>query len=94
MRIKHHVQKTFETADAYAGVDSVEKRLIDNSFLVVLDEGSFIGILTPIDIIESPHKLVIDCLHNKPRIDCNQDIESVLKVMKENQNFASCAVSH
>ncbi|MCD4777758.1 MAG: hypothetical protein K8R12_02170 [Desulfobacterales bacterium] len=45
MRIKHHVQKTFETADAYAGVDSVEKRLIDNSFLVVLDEGSFLNLL-------------------------------------------------
>lgn len=87
MKIKHHVQKTFETTDAYAGIDSVEKRLIDNSFLVVMNEGSFIGILTPSDVIESPYKLVIDCLHEKPRIDCNQDIESILKVMKESRNF-------
>lgn len=87
MKIKHHVQKSVETTVGYAGIDFIEKRLRDNSFLVVLDEGSFIGILTPIDIIESPHKLVIDCLHAKPRIDCNQDIESVLKVMKESRNF-------
>ena len=87
MRIKHHIQKTFETTDGYDEIDSIEKRLRDNSFLVVLNEGSFIGILTPSDIIESPHKLVIDCLHNKPRIDCEQDIKLVLKVMKESQNF-------
>ena len=87
MKIKHHVQKAFESTEAYAAIDSVEKRLRDNSFLVLLDEGSFIGILTPSDIIESTHKLVIDCLHDKPRIDCNQDIESVLKVMKESRNF-------
>ena len=87
MRIKHHIQKTFETTDGYDEIDSIEKRLRDNSFLVVLNEGSFIGILTPSDIIESPHKLVIDCLHNKPRIDYEQDIKLVLKVMKESQNF-------
>lgn len=87
MKIKHQIQKKFETTDAYAGIGSVEKRLRDNSFLVVLDEGSFIGILTPFDIIESPHNLVIDCLHEKPRIDCKQDIEFVLKVMKESQNY-------
>lgn len=87
MKIKHHIQKTFETTDGYDGIDSIENRLRDNLFLVVLNEGSFIGILTPSDIIESPHKLVVDCLHNKPRIDCEQDIKLVLKVMKESQNF-------
>jgi PAS domain S-box-containing protein len=87
MKIKHLVQKTFETVDAYAGIDSVERRLRGNSFLVVMDEGSFIGILTPSDIIESPHRLVIDCLHEKPRIDCGQDIESVLAIMKESRNY-------
>jgi len=87
MKIKHQIQKKFETTDGYAGTGSVEKRLRDNSFLVVLNEGSFIGILTPFDIIESPHNLVIDCLHEKPHIDCEQDIESVLAVMKESQNY-------
>ncbi|MBU4389226.1 MAG: response regulator [Proteobacteria bacterium] len=87
MKIKHHIQKTFETTDAYAGIDSVERCLRGNSFLVVMNEGSFIGILTPFDIIESPYKLVIDCLHEKPRIDCEHDIESVLAVMRGSRNY-------
>ena len=87
MKIKHHVKKTFETTDAYAEVDSIEKRLRDNSFLVVLNEDSFMGILTPSDIIKSIHKQVIDCLYDKPRIDCEQDIELVLKIMKDSHNF-------
>ena len=53
MKIKHHVQKTFETAYAYSGIDSVEKRFADNPFVVVFDGGSFKGILTPKDIIKS-----------------------------------------
>lgn len=87
MKIKHLVQKSFETTHPHAGIDSVWKRLRDNSFLVVLAEGSFLGILTPSDIIESPHQLVIDCLHNKPRVNSEQDIESVSMLMKESQNF-------
>ena len=87
MKIKHHVKKTFETTDAYAEIDSIEKRLRENSFLVVLDEGAFMGILTSSDIIESKHNLVIDCLHDNPRIDCEQDIELVLKVMNDSHNF-------
>ena len=86
MKIKHHVQKTFETAYAYAGIDSVEKRLVDNSFVVVFEGGSFKGILTPSDIVKSPHMLAIDCLHKKPRISCDQEMESVLKVIKESRN--------
>jgi hypothetical protein len=35
MKIKYYVQKVFATADAYEKIDSVEKRLLDNSFLIV-----------------------------------------------------------
>ena len=54
--------------------------------MVVLDEGSFLGILTPSDIVESQHQLVIDCLHDKPYVNFEQDIESVLMLMKESRN--------
>ena len=86
MKIRHHVQKTFEIACAYAGINSVEKHFVDNSFVVVFEGGLFKGILTPSDIIKSPHMLAIDCLHEKPRISCDQDMESVLRVMKESRN--------
>jgi len=86
MRVKHLLEKLFQRAGPYAGIESIEKRLRDNSFLVVLDGESFSGILTPSDIIESPHQLVIDCVHDRPRVDPDQDIESVLMLMKETRN--------
>ncbi len=87
MRIKHLVKQSFQTTHAHAGIDSIEKRLRDNSFLVVFDRGSFLGILRSSDIIESPHKLVIDCLHDKPRVAFEQDIQSVIGLMKESRNL-------
>ncbi|HUV50547.1 MAG TPA: response regulator [Anaerolineae bacterium] len=87
MRIKHLVKQSFEKTNPYAGIESIEKCLKDNSFLVVLDGNSFSGILTPSDIIESPHNLVIDCMHDKPRVNFEDGIGSVLKLMKESQNF-------
>ncbi|MFH1952673.1 MAG: PAS domain S-box protein, partial [Pseudomonadota bacterium] len=86
MRIKNLLDKMFQRAGPYAGIESIEKGLRDNSFLAVLDGDSFLGILTPSDIIESPHQLVIDCVHDRPRVDPDQDIESVLMLMKETRN--------
>lgn len=86
MKIKHLIKKSFKTTYPHAGIESIEKSLRDNSFLVVIDSGSFLGILTPSDIIKSPHQLVIDCLHDKPRVDLEHDIESVLILMKKSRN--------
>jgi DNA-binding CsgD family transcriptional regulator/predicted transcriptional regulator len=85
LKIKHLIKNSFKTTSPHAGIESIEKSLRDNSFLVVIDSGSFLGILTPSDIIESPYRLVIDCLHDKPRVDLEQDIESVLILMKKSR---------
>lgn len=86
MKIKYLIKNSFKTTYPHAGIESIEKSLRANSFLVVIDSGSFLGILTPSDIIKSPHQLVIDCLHDKPRVDLGQDIESVLILMKKSGN--------
>lgn len=86
VRLKYLIQKTYETTHPYAGFASIEERLRNNSFLVVIDKGSFSGILTPSDDIESPHQLVIDCLHDKPRLDFEQDIQSALELMRESRS--------
>ncbi|HUV51070.1 MAG TPA: PAS domain S-box protein [Anaerolineae bacterium] len=86
MKVKHLLEKMFQRAGPYAGIESIEKRLGDNSFLVVLDGDSFLGILTPSDIIKSPHQLVIDCVHDMPCVDHDQDVELVLMVMKETRD--------
>jgi PAS domain S-box-containing protein len=86
VHIRHMVRKTFEVIGPDKGVASIEERLLENSFLVVLDEGAFLGLLTLADIVESPHKLVGDCLRHKPHVDSEQEIESVLKLSKESRN--------
>ncbi len=87
MKINHLIQKTYETTHSYASINSIEQRLLDNSFLVVMDEGGFTGILTSSDVIESPYQLVIDCLHQMPRVNFDQDIRSVLGLMAESRSF-------
>lgn len=87
MKVRLLLKKVFEITEPYAGIGSVEKRLLDNSFLVVLDCGAFLGILTPADIVKSAHQLVIDCLHDKPHVDYDGDVESVLETMNESGNF-------
>ncbi|MCP4348464.1 MAG: hypothetical protein GY795_23505 [Desulfobacterales bacterium] len=86
MKIKHLVQKTSEVISPYTGVPSVEKQLLDNSFLVVMDNDAFAGILTPGNIAESSHLIVTDCLNPMPQIDCEQETELVSEIMAETEN--------
>jgi len=86
MKIKNFIQKSFQSAQPYEGIRVIEKRLIKHLFLVVIDDGSFLGVLTPEDLVKSPNRLVIDCLHKKPNVDIDQDIQSVIGLMKESKN--------
>lgn len=86
MKIGTLVLKAYEVTKPYAAIASIEKRLLRNSFVVVLNRNNFVGVLTSDDIVKSPRRLVIDCLHDKPRVDHEQDIESAMKLMKESQN--------
>ncbi len=85
MKIKYLVQKISEVISPYAGVPSVEKQLLNNSFLVVMDHDAFTGILTPDDVAESPHLIVTDCLNPMPHIDHDQEIELVSEIMTESK---------
>ena len=87
MEIRHLVQKTFETTTLYTSIRSVEPRLLKNSFLVVLDQKKFAGILTSDAVVAASHQVVIDCLHKMPQVDSKEQIESVLQLMKDTGNF-------
>jgi len=87
MKINYLAQKTFKVASPLEGVNSIEKELLKESFLVVQSDGAFLSTLTPSDIVESPYQLVIDSIHHKPRVDCNQEVESVLELMRETGNY-------
>lgn len=86
MQVGHLIEKGYEAVTPYAGTASVEEQLLKNSFLVVLDQGVFRGVLTPADIVESSHRLVVDCLREKPYVDCEQEVESILELMRQSLN--------
>ncbi|MBU1874371.1 PAS domain S-box protein, partial [bacterium] len=88
MTVKNLLRREYEVIAPDVAVASIEDRLVRDSFLAVMDEGKFIGLLTPSDIIQHPHKLVIDCLTDKPCVDCESKIEFVLELMQNSHNLA------
>lgn len=67
----------------YTGITTVENLLLKKTYLVVMDNGNFLGIITPADILQSPHRLVGDCLHTKPSIDAEDSLDYSLKLMNK-----------
>ena len=86
MKVVHLLRKEYEVAEPYAGIVSIKNKLLENSFIVVIDGDNFFGILTSKDIVKSPYTLAIDCLNAKPNVDYEQDIKSVLELMRESRN--------
>jgi len=81
MKIAHLIRKDFITVNPYLGINTIKKKLLQESAIVVEDESKFYGILTTNDLIENPKTLVIDCLTNKTLIDFKNSIEDTLNVM-------------
>jgi len=86
MHVKHLIRKKCEVISPDVGVASVADSLLKNSFLLVMEQDKYLGVLTTSDIVENPYKLVIDCLRDKPRVEPECEVESVLALMKESQN--------
>jgi PAS domain S-box-containing protein len=85
-KINRFVKKDFQIVDAYAGTTAIKRDLIRHSALVVRDEDlKLLGVLTPLDIIQRPHNLVIDCLSPKTAVPPDCTIEKALMIMQEEQ---------
>lgn len=79
MEIKNYISSSYTTVNPFAGIGSIEKALLKNGYIVVInDDKNFQGILTPLDLIKRPHKIVIDCLTEKEHISADETIISVL----------------
>jgi signal transduction histidine kinase len=69
MKVKYYYSEDYLTTSIYAGVNSIEKNLHKNQYLVVLNEsGEYYGLLTTNDLILRPHKLVADCVEKTQNI--------------------------
>jgi len=87
VKIRRLVQREYKTANPHQEIGTIEKQLLKHSYIVAMEQDSFRGIVTAADILQSPHQPVIDCIHPKPRVDSNEDIESVLELMRDKGEF-------
>ncbi len=81
--VGNFVRKDFQTTHPYVGVNIIREELINHSAIVVLDEDTndYLGVLTPLDIVQRQHNLVIDCLTNKPILQFECKVGEALKTM-------------
>jgi K+-sensing histidine kinase KdpD len=84
MTIEDCILTTYPTIQPYANIKSIENRLKEKDYLVIIDEkNKFYGILTPSDILTRNGKLVIDCLTPKEILQTNDTfIELAVKFEK------------
>jgi len=62
----------------FASLGAVEGKLMERGYVVIMDQGKFVGLLTAVDALSSGHNLVIDCYKEKPLIKADEDAERVM----------------
>jgi CBS domain-containing protein len=86
MTVTYFVRRDFQTVPAYSGIQSIKRKLLHYTALVVLDEDqNTMGILTIADVVSRPHNLVIDCLTHKPTLPADFTLEEALSTMDREQ---------
>lgn len=88
MVLKNYISKTYPTVEPFEGINSVEDLLLENQYLVVVDnDNNYHGILTTSDIIKRPHKIVIDCVTKKESLEAIDTVASALEKFYSSQSF-------
>jgi PAS domain S-box-containing protein len=86
MNISFFVRRDFQTIGAYEQVIAIRDQLIKHTVLVVQDdEHNYLGILTPLDVLQRQRTLVIDCLTEKPFVTLPCSVDDVLQIMQTEQ---------
>ncbi|MCK9404751.1 MAG: PAS domain S-box protein [Chitinophagaceae bacterium] len=83
IQVGDFIHKNFQVTHPYVGVNLIRKKLISHSAIVVLEEDTndYLGVLTPLDIVQRQHNLVIDCLIKKPILQYECKVEEALAIM-------------
>lgn len=88
MKIRNLIDHQFNTASILEDTRDIFDWLRQEKYLVIKDESSqTTGIITIKDLLNHPDsRNVIDCLIDKPRVNPEQTIFEVFKIMKESGN--------
>lgn len=89
------IDQEYSSVYAYAGVAAIKPRLAEQGAIVVLSEDeTFLGVLTPTDVLLHAHHLVIDCLRDKPTLYSNQSMEEAAALMVTSGESVLAVVYH
>jgi signal transduction histidine kinase len=88
MVLRNYLSNTYPTVEPFEGINSVEDLLLENQYLVIIDNNSnYHGILTTSDIIKHPHKIVIDCVTQKESLEVDDTVASALEKFYTSHSF-------
>jgi predicted transcriptional regulator len=78
--------KTLITTDEYViepftSINSVENELQERGYLIIKDEGKFIGLLTIADVVKNGHHLAIDCYTEKTFLSLSDELDDAISIM-------------
>lgn len=80
------LDRDYTSVYAYAGVEAIRARLVKEGAIVVWNEDdTFLGILTPADVVVRSHHLVVDCLRHKPIIRSDQSVLDALRTLLDSK---------
>jgi len=80
---------SYPTTEPFAGVQSITGCLKKKHYVVVSDrDNPCYGILTSDDLLEHPHKLVIDCMSKKDNIQIDDPYEVIHKKFEQSLSEA------
>jgi len=89
MNIKDCLSDSYTTVHHEMGVSSIKSDLLNNQYLVVVDDNEdYVGILSISDLIKRPHNLVIDCLSEKQIISPDDSMSTVVEKFHKSRCFA------
>lgn len=87
--VNKHIRKDFPTINPYIGVIGIDEILKEKGYAIVSDHNNpCYGILTPMDLISHPHKLVIDCMSPKEAILTSDSFEIIYRKFKRSKSEA------
>ena len=88
MDLRKYISANYPTVKPFEGINSVEKSLLKYKYLVISDDDcNFYGILTTSDVIERPHKIVIDCVTKKESLMVSDSLTSALNKFYTNNSL-------
>jgi len=85
MLIRSLIKSDYETIGPYEGTHTVKSVIAQHGAVVVMEQGTYLGVLTADDMLTRPHNLIIDCIATRPGLSPTHSILDTMGLMKQSR---------